>query len=237
MQVSLPAAVTSPAWELAGRCPELEDCVDSLLDAASLIVESFQSGGRLYLCGNGGSHADCLHIAGELVKSYVAPRPLDRDRRERLGREPHGSLLAAELHAGLPAVALGANSSVATAITNDLSSPDLLFAQELEALGRRGDVLICLSTSGRSTNVLYAAEVARSLDMGVIAFTNCDEAANTLRTLATVSLCAPSTRTNEVQEWHSRLYHALCEVIERALFSSRPCERRDESSLANRLGK
>jgi D-sedoheptulose 7-phosphate isomerase len=203
------------------RCPELSPCLGSLAAAVALVTVCFRCGGRLYLCGNGGSHADSLHIAGELVKSYTAARPLSVARRAALTAAtawlPDGALLAGSLQAGLPAVALGANGAVFTAISNDLGA-ELCFAQELEALGRPGDVLLALSTSGASVNVVLAAQVARSLEMGVVAFAGAAGASSPLGGLADVVVAAPAVLTNEVQELHSRMFHVLCGAIEAELF-------------------
>lgn len=215
----LSTVAVHPADDLLARCPELSSCRGPLVAAAELVCRSFSSGGRLYLCGNGGSHGDALHIAGELVKSYVLRRPLGEERRRRLSRQTHGKALVGGLEGGLPAMALGANGAVSSAIANDLADPDLVFAQELEAHGRPGDVLLAISTSGRSRNVVLAAEVARSLDMAVVALTGeAGDAPGYLGDLSDVSIAAPAKRTNEVQEHHSRLYHALCEMIELSLF-------------------
>ncbi|HXY45880.1 MAG TPA: SIS domain-containing protein [Acidimicrobiales bacterium] len=204
---------------LARRCPELEGCIGSLAVAADLVCRCFRAGGRLYLCGNGGSHADCLHIAAELVKSYGGPRPLQVGRREALlaAGMADSERLASSLQAGLPAIVLGANGAVAFAIANDLDA-ELVFAQELEAFGRAGDVLLALSTSGESRNVVLAAEVACSLSIDVVAFAGAGAAASTLGTLARVVVAAPASATNEVQELHSRLYHGLCGAVEADLF-------------------
>jgi D-sedoheptulose 7-phosphate isomerase len=217
--------------ELVIRCPELSACRGSLAAAGALVVTCFRRDGRLYLCGNGGSHADSLHIAGELVKSYMAARPLSAARRAALtgggggagGADDaraglrDGGMLADLLQAGLPAVALGANGAVVSAISNDLGA-ELCFAQELEALGRPGDVLFALSTSGASVNVVLAAQVARSLQMDVVALVGGAGASSPLSGLADVVVAAPASSVNEVQEQHSRMYHALCGVIEAELF-------------------
>jgi len=204
---------------LVRRCPELAACHGSLEATATLVVRCFSAGGRLYLCGNGGSHADCLHIAGELVKSYSAARPLSVSRRQALtvARLPDGALLAGSLQAGLPAVALGTNGAVSSAIGNDLG-PEFGLAQELEALGCTGDVMLVLSTSGASRNVVLATQVACSLGMGIVAFTGAAGASSPVGRLAHVVVAAPGSSTNEVQEQHSRMYHALCGAIEAELF-------------------
>jgi D-sedoheptulose 7-phosphate isomerase len=191
---------------------------DDLAVAVETVVSCFRSGGSLFLCGNGGSHADALHIAGELVKSFVGPRPLPAERVSALSRSPYADELVGGLQAGLPAFTLGANGSVSSAIANDIATPHIGLAQELSALGRPGDVLLALSTSGRSRSVLLAATVAQALGMKVIAFTGAPAPANELAVLADVALTAPATATAEVQSWHVRMYHCLCGLIESELF-------------------
>jgi len=204
---------------LASRCPELAGCMPGLTAAVTVVSGCFKAGGRLYLCGNGGSHADCLHIAGELVKSLAGPRPLPPARRQALltAGLPDSEQLAAGLQAGLAAMVLGANGAVASAIANDLGA-ELVLAQELEAFGRPGDVLLAVSTSGESRNVVLAAQVARSLAIDVVAFTGLAGASSALGALAQVVVAAPVSATTEVQEVHSRLYHALCGAVEAELF-------------------
>jgi len=218
--VSLPKRSTDVLEAVVRRHPDLEGCVQALAAAVELVTACLRAGGRLYLCGNGGSHADCLHIAAELVKSYAGPRPLlpARSRTLLTAGLPDSEWLATSLQAGLPAMVLGANGAVAFAIANDLGA-ELVFAQELEAFGRPGDVLLALSTSGESRNVVLAAEVARSLSIDVVAFSGDAVAASALGALAAVVVAAPASATNEVQELHSSLYHGLCGAIEADLFA------------------
>jgi D-sedoheptulose 7-phosphate isomerase len=208
---------------LGERRPELTDCLPSLGRAARVVAGCFRRGGRVYLCGNGGSHADCEHIAGELVKAFVGRRQLSAARRKALeAAGPDGGFLAGSLQAGLPAMVLGANGAVATAIANDLAA-EVGFAQELEAFGRAGDVLVAVSTSGRSRNVVLAAQVARSLEMSVICLTGPSGLGAPLGSLADVVVAVPASAAAslaEVQELHTPLYHALCGAIEAELFGS-----------------
>lgn len=194
---------------------------DSLIAAAELLVECWRGGGSLFLCGNGGSHADALHIAGELVKSFERPRPLPAElvaALESSSAGPRAAELLGALQAGLPAFTLGANGSVSSAIANDIATPHIGLAQELSALGRPGDVLWALSTSGASRSVLLAATAARALGITVIAFTGAPDPRNELAPLADVAVCAPATATAEVQGWHVRMYHCLCGMVEAELF-------------------
>lgn len=152
-----------------------------------LLIETFDSGGRAYVCGNGGSAADAQHIAGELAGRF---------RRER---RP------------LPCVALTTDTSVLTAVGNDYGFKDV-FARQVEALGGEGDVLWALSTSGSSANVLAAAEAARRRGMRVAAMTGAGGGA--LAGLADVCFRAPAERTDLVQQLHQLAYHVICELID-----------------------
>ena len=207
--------------------PELAAIRSEMIEAAGDLVRCWRSGGTLYLCGNGGSHADALHIAGELVKSFERPRPLDEGLREALERSPspYGDELAGCLQAGLRTVTLGANGAVATAIANDMSPAGIGFAQELAALGRAGDVLLVLSTSGTSRSAILAAVAARALGMTVVALVGrapvgapSDAAPTRLADFADVAIAAPAEHTAEVQGWHVRIYHCLCGMVEEELF-------------------
>jgi D-sedoheptulose 7-phosphate isomerase len=160
--------------------------------------------------------ADALHISGELSKSYVRRRPLPERLHARLAAQPDGELLARNLEPGLRAVVLGANPSLASAVANDAPDRDVNLAQELVALARPGDVLLGISTSGNARNVAYAAQVARALDLTVIALTG--EDGGRLAGLADVTVRVPARRTDRVQELHVQCYHALCEMLEIEFF-------------------
>jgi D-sedoheptulose 7-phosphate isomerase len=201
---------------LVGEVPELAPLLAPLREAAAAIVSSFDAGGTLFLTGNGGSLADCLHLAGELKKSFETARPLPPWLARALRDIPGGEQLAAHLQAGLPVVVLGADPVFATAVDNDIAMRHMQFAQELVALGKPGDVLLAISSSGRSRNVMNAALVASAMDMPVLLLTG--DAPSPLSDLADVVVHAPASSTATVQSLHSRIYHALCRVIEKTLF-------------------
>ena len=222
----LGAAARQELATLLDHDPGLGECAPAMLAAAAALVGCWRSGGTLYLCGNGGSHADALHVAGELVKSFERPRPLPPALRAAIEQLPHGHELASALHAGLPTVTLGANGAVATAIANDIALPGGGFAQELLALGRPGDVLLAISTSGTARNTVLASVVARALGMTTIALvgrgarpeSTGGPARERLADLADVAIVAPASRTADVQAFHVRLYHCLCGMVELELF-------------------
>jgi D-sedoheptulose 7-phosphate isomerase len=196
--------------------PSLNGCAGDLAQAFEALMRVFRAGGTLYICGNGGSMADALHIAGELDKSFRHPRGLTASQRERLLREPDGAALADALQQGLRTLPLGMNPALTSAIANDVPLRDVAYAQELFALARTGDALLAISTSGKAQNVRYAASVARALQMTVISLTGPSE--SPLSALAQVAIRAPGRDTAEIQSWHIHLYHTLCEMLEAASF-------------------
>ncbi len=181
-----------------------------LNQAAERIIESFSRGGKLLLCGNGGSAADCGHIAGELCKGFLLPRPPGEDFAKQVG-EPW----ARGLQRGLPALDLTAQTPLITAIVNDISGEDI-FSQQVMAFGREGDVLLGISTSGNAENVRRAMAVARAMGLYTIAFTGAGGGRLGETVHLTVAVEAQATR--DVQEKQIALYHDLCQVIEERMF-------------------
>ena len=203
--------------ELVRRFPVLAETAPALLAATTLIGAALDAGGTLFLCGNGGSAADCEHIAGELMKGFLHRRPLPAVAAAGLKTDfgADGEYLAARLQCGLRAVALTGHPALATAVAND-NGGDLVFAQQLQALGRRGDVLLAISTSGDSRNVLLAAMTAKALGVRVIGLTG--QGGGRLAALAELVLGVPERETFKIQELHLPLYHALCAMLETRAF-------------------
>ena len=202
--------------ELFVRYPDLKVMENAIIEAYETILACYQSGHRLYLCGNGGSAADCEHIAGELLKKFKKIRPLDEtfaNHLKSLGED--GTFLAERLEGGVPAVSLCGHPSLSTAFAND-NDPVLIFAQQLGALGESGDVLITISTSGNAKNCAYAALVAKAKGMKTIAFTGAT--GGKLKELCDVCICAPELETYKVQELHLPVYHCLCAMLEEEFF-------------------
>ena len=196
--------------ELFVRRPELEVCRAEIEKAFELLVRSFRSGGKVLVCGNGGSAADAEHICGELLKKFKKPRPLPVGVAARLRPE-----LAARLEGGLGAVSLVSMSGFISAFSNDVGW-ECAFAQQVLALAASGDVLIALSTSGNSANCVAAAEVARAKECLSIAFTGREE--SLLSNECDVAIRVPETETFKVQELHLSVYHMLCAAIEEEMF-------------------
>lgn len=195
---------------LCQRLPSLENCRDSIQQATDLLIQSFQQGNKLLLCGNGGSAADCEHIAGELIKRFSAPRPLPSELSGLLGAE-----LAQNLHGGLPALSLPSMIGFHTAFTND-DDPAYAFAQQVIAFGKTGDVLLAISTSGNSQNLIHAVHTAKVLGLKTIALTG--ESGGKLAPLCDLAILAPASDTPRVQELHLPIYHSICTVVENTLF-------------------
>ena len=202
---------------LLDRYPALLPCREDIEASAQRIGDSFARGGKLLIAGNGGSAADAEHIVGELMKSFVLPRPLDAALMERLRKiDPQrGALLAQHLQQGLPAIALDGHPALSTAFQNDCE-PQLVFAQQVIGYGQEGDALLAISTSGNSENVLYAAIAAKAKGMAIIGLTGARE--SRLSALADTCIRVPATETYQVQELHLPVYHALCAMLEEELF-------------------
>lgn len=171
----------------------VEECMESTIVAAKLIVDTFRSGGKVLLCGNGGSAADCQHMAAELVnllnKNFSRP--------------------------GLPAIALTTDTSFMTAFANDFSF-DGVFERQVKTFGKPGDLLIGISTSGNSKNVIRAVMAAKSTNMRSVVLTGSD--GRLCKTAVSVVISVPSNHTQYIQETHLTIEHIMCELVEHHLF-------------------
>ena len=165
--------------------------VSTMAEVSKIIVEALRQGNKILLCGNGGSAADAQHIAAEFVGRFAFDRP------------------------ALPALALSVNSSCVTAIGNDYGF-DIVFSRQIEALGKNGDVVIGISTSGNSANVLQAMSTSRRLGIRTVAFTGC--AGGKLRSEVDFCLSAPSNETPRIQECHILIGHIISELVEHTIF-------------------
>jgi len=197
--------------------PFLASLVGEFLQAFHLLEHGFRSGNTLYLCGNGGSFSDSIHISGELMKTFKLPRPLNANERRAFAGLAHGDLLASRLQKGLPCIVLGLNPSLSSAILNDSDTPGLQYAQELYCLGKPGDLLLAISTSGNAQNVLYAVSTAKALGMTVIGMTG--KMGGLLAQSADILLNVTESETYKVQEQHVIVYHLLCLLLESRFFS------------------
>ncbi|KGI89642.1 SIS domain-containing protein [Megasphaera elsdenii] len=198
---------------LIERYPVLKSCEKDLTEAYCLLRDSYKAGGKLLIAGNGGSAADAEHISGELMKSFKLKRPLPESLVEKLMQihPEKGVYLSKTLEMPLTAIPLLGNDALNTAYINDVGGPGF-FAQQLLGLGNAGDVFLGISTSGNSEDVLYAAVLAKAMDMKVIALTGAG--GGKLKPLADVSICVPETETYMIQELHLPVYHCLCLMLE-----------------------
>lgn len=199
--------------ELIERYPLLTCCQDEIDKACDLIIKTFKSGNRLYICGNGGSAADADHIVGELMKGFLKKRPLTESQIAAFCDKE----LAHGLMQGLPAVSLHSQAAFLTAFLND-EDPSLLYAQALYALGKKDDVLLAISTSGNSQNVVNAAKVARAIGCKVISLVGEKECS--LDALSDIIIHAGHTETYRIQELHLPIYHYLCATVEDYFFEN-----------------
>src|SRR5213075_59088 len=190
---------------LLERYPVLQPCQSDLSAALGLLVTAYQAGNKLLICGNGGSAADSEHIVAELMKGFLKRRPIpaaDAAKLEAAG----GKEIASRLQGTLAAISLPSQMSLLTAVAND-GDYDLTFAQQVYGLGRAGDVLLAISTSGNSPNVCNAAIVAKAFGLKSIALTG--KSGGNLAPLADIAIKVPSDNVAEIQELHLPVYHWL----------------------------
>jgi D-sedoheptulose 7-phosphate isomerase len=192
------------------RYPQLQSCRPSIGEACGVLVSVFENGGKLLIGGNGGSAADSGHMAGELLKSFCKKRPIPADIGEKIGEE-----LASNLEGALPVIALSDFAAFHTAYANDRNG-EYAFAQLVLALGKPGDALLAISTSGNSKNILHSVAVARAKNMAVIGLTGMD--GGVLGTVCEPCIRVPERETFKIQELHLPVYHALCQALESHFF-------------------
>jgi len=196
--------------ELYERYPQLKVCETEIAKAYGLLLDCYRNGGKVLVCGNGGSASDSEHIVGELLKKFKKHRDIDGEVAAKLPPE-----LAARLEGSLPAISLVSMSGILTAFANDVAW-ETAFAQQVYGLGRPGDVLIALSTSGNSANCVNAALVARAKGIRVVSMTGAG--GGRLGGIADASIAVPERETYKIQELHLPVYHALCAALEEDLF-------------------
>ncbi len=188
------------------RYPQLFSCKTDIQQAINIIFQTFDTGHKLLICGNGGSASDADHIAGELCKSFMLKRPLPIEWYTKLSPD-----LYKNLQAGLPAISLAHLTALNTAYANDCS-PLHIFAQAAFTLGQEGDTLLCISTSGSSKNILLAAEAAKAKGMRTIGLTGNNSPL--LSQLTDCCISVPETLVYKVQELHLPVYHTICRSVE-----------------------
>ena len=185
----------------------LEACREDIEKALELILHTYQNGGKVLVCGNGGSAADSEHIVGELMKGFLLKRPVTDERipeRLRIG-----------LQGSLPAISLPSQCAILSAFINDVD-PEMMYAQLVYGYAKENDLVIGLSTSGNSKNVVNAIEVAKCLGVKTLSLTGSKE--SQMSALSDVTIRVPETETYKVQEYHLPVYHYLCAEVEQILF-------------------
>jgi D-sedoheptulose 7-phosphate isomerase len=196
--------------QLVERCPTLGGLLPDIIAAFEMQRDCIRAGGKLLLCGNGGSASDADHWSGELLKGFQSKRPLTQEEQARLPEQ-----LAKHLQGGLPAIPLGAFVALNTAFANDVDA-SLCYAQLVWALGKPGDVLIGISTSGNARNVIAAMQAARARGMRVLGLSG--ETGGAMKKECDLCLCMPSTETYRIQEFHLPVYHCLSLMLEEEFF-------------------
>ena len=183
--------------------PQLNICEKDIESALLLMIDTYKNGGKILVCGNGGSASDADHIVGELMKGFLKERKVTDERIPLELRE--------KLQGALPAVSLCSHTALMTATMND-NDADMVFAQQVYGYANENDLLIAISTSGNSKNVVNAVKVAKALGIKVIALTG--EIGGMLKEVADVTICAPANETYKIQEYHLPIYHYLCAKVE-----------------------
>ena len=203
--------------ELLKRYPALSEIREEIISAEEAVTECYKSGGKLLLCGNGGSCADCEHIVGELMKGFLKKRPLSEAKKAEM--KANNPCLEEDilnkLQQALPAISLPSITALNSAFCNDVDA-ELVYAQPLMSLGRKNDLLIAISTSGSSKNVCAAAKVAKALGIKVIGLTG--GSGGKLKNIADICVCVPETETFKIQELHLPVYHYICAAVESKFF-------------------
>jgi len=196
--------------KLIDRYPQLLECANDIGQAFSLLSNCYHNGGKVLICGNGGSAADAEHWAGELLKGFHKKRPVSPGTGKKLSPE-----LVSQLQGGFPTIPLTGFLSFSTAFANDVN-PEFVFAQLVFALGKTTDTLVGISTSGNSRNILYAIETASFLGMSSLGLTG--RTGGKMAGIADVCIKVPATEVHLVQELHLPVYHCLCTMLEDAFF-------------------
>lgn len=193
--------------ELLERYPMLSACQESIAQALELMLKTYQKGGKILVCGNGGSAADSEHIVGELMKGFMSSRPVTDTRIPK-----H---LRGQLQGSLPAISLPSQCGILSAFINDVQ-PDMMYAQLVFGYAKPEDLVIGLSTSGNSKNVVNAIEVAKCMGASTLAMTG--EKESRLSQLSDVTIRVPEQETFKIQELHLPVYHYLCAKVEEIMF-------------------
>jgi phosphoheptose isomerase len=209
--------MTRAVDDLMARLPILEVARGPLEEAIVVAARTLRGGGKLLVCGNGGSASDSEHLVADLMKGFMAARPIEESERVRLVAQAGdlGEAIATRLQGSLPALSLVSQAALTTAIANDIRF-DMVFAQQIHGLGTPSDLLFAMSTSGVSPSVVNGAIVARARSMPVIALTGRD--GGDLARFSDVAIRVPADLVFEIQELHLPVYHAFALALEEMFF-------------------
>lgn len=201
---------------LINRYPALAPCREQIEEAVNTVISCYENGGKLLLCGNGGSCADCDHIVGELMKGFLSMRKINNDFQAVLQEKypEEAEYLINNLQEGIPAISLVSHAAVLSAFANDVDA-DMVYGQLVYGYGNKGDLLIGLSTSGNSKNVVNAVKIAKAKGLKTMALTGKNPCK---LDVCDVTLKAPETETFKVQEYHLPIYHYLCAELEKQMY-------------------
>ncbi len=193
--------------ELLDRYPVLCDCKEELKKAAELMIETYKNGGKILVCGNGGSAADSEHIVGELMKGFMLKRPVEDKRIP--------DRIRAKLQGSLPAISLPSQAAILSAYINDVD-PEMMYAQLVYGYAKENDLVIGISTSGNSKNIVNAIETAKAMNVKTMSLTGKTD--SELSKLSDVTIKVPAAETYKVQELHLPVYHYLCAETEKYFY-------------------
>lgn len=202
---------------LIKRYPALKICRQTITETLDAMIDVYNNGGKLLFCGNGGSCADCDHIVGELMKGFLSMREADGNIKNALitAFPEDGEDIGNKLQRGIPAISLSAHTGVLTAFANDVDA-DLIYAQMVYGYGKSGDMVIGLSTSGNSKNVIKALKVAKAMGLKTAGLTG--EKPCRMDDVCDIVIHVPETETYKIQEYHLPVYHYICAEMEKRIF-------------------
>ena len=202
---------------LIDRYPELDACLPDIQRMLETVSSCYRGGGKLLLCGNGGSAADSDHIVGELMKGFMSKRPLSSEERGEFAAmfPEDGPYLAGHLQGALPAISLTSAAALTSAYANDVAA-DMVYAQQVFGYGRPGDALIGISTSGNSPNVIRALQTAKVRGLATIGLTGRN--GGRMAEICDLTVRVPRDSTPDIQERHLPIYHAVCMWLEKEFF-------------------
>lgn len=203
--------------DLVDKYPELEVCLPDIDRMLAILATSYRNNGKLLICGNGGSAADSDHIVGELMKGFMSKRPLSQEESNDFTAmfPEDGVYLAGHLQGALPAISLVGSTALTSAYANDVAA-DMIYAQQVFGYGRPGDVLIGISTSGNSPNVIRALQTAKVRGLATIGLTG--NLGGRMKEICDVTVRVPRDSTPDIQERHLPIYHAVCMWLEKEFF-------------------